>query len=332
MSFIVLIIGLILIIKSADILIDSASKIARMFGVSSFIIGITVVAFGTSTPELVVGVVSGISHANQLTLGNIIGSSISNTALIIGLSTIIFPLQVKDSVVKKEIPLSLVIQIALSIMVLWDEKLSRVEGIMLLISFLLFMLYVIKSPKDSIPVTIDAQGDIDTDGDDNSLPPEVCEIQTKAGTQKLWILFIAGLAGLFIGGRIIVSSSVSIATTFGLSETLIGLTVVALGTTMPELVTSIIAVAKKEPDIVIGNCVGSNIFNILLVLGASSVISPIQSEGNLYADIGAMLFFSLFVFIASLVRRRLSRMTGAALLVGYISYLVFKIITASLLA
>lgn len=330
MSFIILILGLVLIIKSADILIDSASRIARGFGISTFIIGITVVAFGTSAPELVVGLVSGINHTNQLTLGNIIGSTLSNTALIIGLSAILYPLQVSDSVVRREIPLSFFVQILLSVMVLSDGVLSRWEGLILLFSFLLFMVYVTRSSRQSMRIQIDPEGDIDTDGDGNGLPQEPDGAGKKTGNLKLWTLLVLGLAGLFIGGRIIVTSSVEIAAAFGLSETLIGLTVVALGTTMPELVTSIMAVVKKEPEIVIGNCIGSNIFNILLVLGSSATISPILVEGSLYADIGIMLLFTLFVLIVSLMKKKLERMTGIVLFLGYISYLLFKIISVSI--
>ncbi len=346
MQFLLLIFGLVMIIKSADILIDSSSKIARRYGVSSFIIGITVVAFGTSAPELAVGIVSGINRANQLTLGNIIGSSLSNIALIVGLAAVIFPLEVKDTIVKRELPLLLIIQIALGAMMFLDGHISRIEGLILLGSFVLFMLYISRDARKSIIIHFDTDGDIDTDANINTegeintgadidtgengigIPSQSESEQKNAGLIKLWCYSLLSLAGLFIGGILSVDSSTHIAQSFGLSETLIGLTVVALATTMPELITSIVAARKKEPEIVLGNCIGSNIFNILLVLGFSSVIHPISSDRGLWMDVLVMLALTLFVFIMSMLHKKLKRRTGILLLAGYTAYLTFKIISA----
>ncbi len=325
MQYFLLVLGLVMIVKSADVLIDSTSKIARRYGVSSFIIGITVVAFGTSAPELAVGIVSGISHSNQLTLGNIIGSSLSNIALIVGISAIIMPLQVRDSVVKRELPILIGIQILLTVMLFDDRLLSRINGIILLIGFIGFMLYIMKNSKDSIEIEIDAEGDIDTDADGNHVPLDAFKKVEKLG--KLWIYSILSLAGLFIGGRLTESSSSNIASNLGLSETLIGLTVVAIATTLPELITSIIAAKKKEPDIILGNCIGSNIFNILLVLGCSSLISPIRVDFSLWVDVAIMITLTVFIFVISWFRKSIKRKTGVFLLLAYIFYLVFKVIT-----
>lgn len=325
MQFLLLILGLVMIIKSADILIDSAAKIARRYGVSSFIIGITVIAFGTSAPELAVGIISGLSHTNQLTLGNIIGSSMSNIALIVGLSAVIFPLQVKDTVVKRELPILIVIQIALGAMMFIDGRLSRFEGLILLSAFVLFMIYISRDARKSMKIRIDAEGDIDTGG--NGLTMKSTRDQKNASVIRLWCYSLLSLLGLFIGGKLTVDSSTQIAQSFGLSETLIGLTVVALATTMPELITSITAVIKKEPDIVVGNCIGSNIFNILLVLGFSSVIFPIPTDSGLWVDVITMLALTLFVLTTSLFKKKLPRLTGVFLLAGYITYLSFKVIS-----
>lgn len=327
MQYFLLILGLTLIIKSADMLIDSSSKIAKRYGVSSFVIGITVIAFGTSAPELAVGIISGVTHTNQLTLGNTIGSSLTNTALIVGISAIIMPLQVKDSVVRREIPTLLGIQFILAVMLFIGGRLSRIDGLLLIIGFAGFMLYVIRDSKSSMKIEIDAEGDIDTDADGNQLPPKTVEKPPK-NLWKLVCLSLLSLAGLFIGGKLAVESSTSIAQSLGLSETLIGLTVVAIATTMPELITSIMAAIKKEPDIVLGNCIGSNIFNILLVLGLSSIISPIQMEAALWLDILIMGVLTVFVFAISWFRKTIRRRSGIILLLTYISYLVFKIITA----
>ena len=285
MPYFMLIAGLAMIVKSADVLIDSSSKIAKHYGVSTFVIGITVVAFGTSAPELAVGILSGISRTNQLALGNIIGSAMANTALIVGISAIIMTLRVRGSVIEREIPMLLGIQAVLAAMLLIDGELSRIEGGILLLGFVGFMIYIAKSSASSMKIQIDPQGDIDTDDDNNQLANEITGTDTPKGFIKLWLFSLLALAGLFLGGQLTVNNSTSIAQSLGLGETLIGLTVVSIATTMPELITSIMAAVKREPDIVLGNCIGSNIFNILLVLGSSSVISPISSDKSLWIDI-----------------------------------------------
>ncbi len=327
MQYLILILGLVMIVKSADVLIDSTSKIAKRYGVSSFVIGITVIAFGTSAPELAVGIVSGITHTNQLALGNIIGSSLSNIALIVGIAAIIMPLRARDSVIRREIPMLIGIQVILIIMLFDNGWLSRINGAILLFGFAGFMFYIIKGSKDSIKIEFDAEGDIDTDADGNQLSQEIVDTAKKQKSIKLWCFSAVSLAGLFIGGRLTVDSSVSIAQSLGLSETLIGLTVVAIATTMPELITSIVAATKKEPDIVLGNCIGSSIFNILLVLGISSVISPIPTDISLWLDVSIMLGLTIFVFIITRVKRIIPRGVGIFLLIAYISYLVYKVNT-----
>lgn len=327
MYYFLLILGLAMIVKSSDVLIDSSSKIAKRFGVSTFIIGITVIAFGTSAPELAVGIASGISRINELTLGNVIGSSISNIALIVGLSAIIMPLNVKDSAIRREIPMLIGIQIALTIMLFLDGILSRIDGAILIVGFCAFMIYVIKYSNESMEIRIDAQGDIDTDADGNQLSQETVIKEDKKTLGKLYLLSMISLIGLFIGGKLTVSSSTQIAQSIGLSETLIGLTVVAFATTLPEMITSIMAAIKKEPDIVLGNCIGSNIFNILLVLGSSSFISPISVESTLLIDSVIMIVITIFVLIISWTYKEVKRRTGITLLITYISYIVYKVIS-----
>lgn len=325
MHFFLLVLGLAMIVKSADVLIESTSKIARKYGISSFIIGITVVAFGTSAPELAVGVVSGIAHTNQLTLGNIVGSSLSNIALIVGLSAIIMPLQVRDAVVKREIPMLLGIEIILLFMLFLDGVLSRMEGLLLMAGFAGFMAYITLGSKSSMKIELDVEGDIDTDGDGNRLPRQE---KKQKSMITLWLLSALSLAGLFMGGKLTVDSSTRIAESFGLSETLIGLTVVALSTTMPELITSMMAAIKKEPEIVLGNCIGSNIFNILLVLGLSSAISPIPVEKGLIPDAITMVALTVFVFLVSLIGKRVRKGAGIFLLFFYVTYIAYKVVSA----
>ncbi len=324
MQFFLLILGLAMIVKSADVLIDSSSRIARRYGVSSFVIGLTVVAFGTSAPELAVGIVSGIARTNQLTLGNIVGSSLSNIALIVGISSIIMPLRVRDAVAKREMPMLIGIELILCAMMLFDNVLSRLDGVFLLLGFAGFMAYIIRDTKSSTQPELDKDNNIDTDGERNQLPNK----KKESSMGKLWLFSALSLAGLFLGGKLTVDSSTQIAQSFGLSETLIGLTVVSLATTMPELITSIMAAVKKEPDIVLGNCIGSNIFNILLVLGFSSAISPIPVESSLILDAAAMGIVTIFLFIVSIIQKQIRRGTGILLLISYVGYLSYKIATA----
>ena len=321
MEYLFFLAGLVLIIKSADVLIDATSKIARRYGVSAFVIGITIVAFGTSAPEFVVGLMSAINGTNQLSLGNIVGSSFTNTALIVGISAILLPLTVEDSVVKREIPMLLLAQVVLAFMILFDGKLSIFEGILLLAGFVGFITYVIVNSKKSAAVSLAAEGDIDSGSDGDAVAEtKQCRIL------KSWLLSAASLIGLFVGGKLAVDGSTKIAANFGLSETVIGLTVVAIATTLPEMMTSIVAARKKEPDIVIGNCVGSNLFNILFVLGLSATINPIVVKNNLLFDLILMIFLTFIVFVISLIRKRVSRTAGVALLLSYGVYLVAKLV------
>lgn len=326
MDFILLIIGLAIIIKSADLLIDSTSQIASRYGVSTFVIGITVIAFGTSAPELVVGLVSGFRATNGLTLGNIIGSSFANTALIIGITALILPLSVKDRVVKREIPMLIVVQTVLALMLIIDGQLSRLDGLILILAFTAFISYIIVNMKRSVPVTYDQEADMDTDGDGNQLSEKQLQLMDRS-LPRLYLTTVVALLGLFLAGQLVVDQSTAIANRLGLSETLIGLTVVSIATTLPEMITSIVAVKKNEPDIVIGNCVGSNLFNILLVLGLSSLIHPIDVQGDISFELLLMMLLTMILFTVSLVKKNLSRRFGFFMLLSYVSYIAFKIVT-----
>ncbi len=321
-----LLLGLAAVIVCAELLVDSSSKIARRYGVSSFIVGITVVAFGTSAPELSVGLMAGFAGENALSLGDVVGSSITNLALIAGLSALILPLTVHDKAVKRELPILMGIEILLSVMLLLDGELSRLEGFVLILAFIGFMVYVIIDMKASDKIEIDAEGDIDTDGDGNRITPEKRLKEDSVSQVRLWIILIVSLVGMFYGAKLTVENASEIAERFGLSQTLIGLTVVALATSLPELVTSITAAIKKEPNIVLGNCIGSNIFNILLVLGASSAIHPIIAPNAFWIDLAAMMVVNVYVMTVSVLRKRLRRVSGAVLVIGYITYMIFKVI------
>ena len=327
MEFVWLIVGLAIIIKSADILVDASSKIARKYGVSTFVIGITVIAFGTSAPELVVGLVSAINKTNQLTLGNIIGSVYVNMTLIVGIAAMIFPLAVKDAVVKRELPMLIFVQAVLALMLIADGELTRLEGAILLLGFVGFLAYIIfnirKTPSSHTGPSEDPKA-----FDGAKLTRAEIGLGKGPSIIKTWGLSALSLVGLFVGGKLAVDNSSQIATNFGLSETIIGLTVVTLATTLPELTASIMAAKKKEHDIVLGNCIGSILFNILFVLGLSSVVNPITVQGSMTVDMLLMVAMTVLIFMVAYFRKRISRTFGFVLATVYLAYLCYKVVTA----
>lgn len=312
MSFVLLILGFVILIKSADILITSASNLAIMFSVPPFIIGFSVVAFGTSAPELVIGIVSGIQESNLITLGNIIGSCLSNFALIMGITAIIHPLVVNKLILHKELPITFGVQLALLTMLLVGNRLSRLDGIILVLLFIIFLLYIYTRSKKIVV-------------DDVDIPPE--ESLKRSSKIKLAAMLLVSIAGVIWGGNLVVNSSIEIAHIFGLSEVLIGVTIVAFGTSLPELVTSIMAATKKQSDLALGNIIGSVIFNILLVLGISSIISPIPQTSDINVDMFIMLSVTLLSFIISYRKKQVSRFGGIILLTFYIAFIVFKVLS-----
>ncbi|PRX97650.1 cation:H+ antiporter [Pontibacter ummariensis] len=315
MNFLILLAGFVALILGADKLVDAASSLASKIGIPNIVIGLTIVAFGTSAPELVVNLFAASSGSTEMVLGNVLGSNIFNILAILGISAIIYPLTVKTNTTWLEIPLSLLA--AVSVLILANDAyldgsvlnlISRSEGLVLLLFFLIFLVYNLKISQSS-------------SGEEE-------ETETKDYTYLQSGLFIAlGLAGLIIGGRLIVTSAVSIAQTIGLSERIIGLTVVSIGTSLPELATSVVAVRKKNVDIAIGNVVGSNIFNTFLILGLSTLVTPVQVNAGSFTDIVINIAASLllFLFIFTGKGRKLSRWEGAVLLTLYLAYLTLLI-------
>jgi len=316
MSYVLLIIGFVLLIKGASFLVDGAASLGRRLNVSDLVIGLTVVAFGTSTPELFVNIFASIKGNTDIAIGNILGSNIANIFLILGISAVIFPLAVSKGTVWKEIPLSLLAALLLGVMAndrLIDKSsvsvLTRIDGIVFISFFIIFIYYSVSIAKR-------------IEGIDEQLP------RKQYGLLKSFLLTIGGLIGLGIGGNLIVDSAAYIASKLGISESLIGLTVVAVGTSLPELATSAVAAYKKNVEIAVGNVVGSNIFNIFFVLGLSSIIKPLpfQAGGNI--DIGVVILASLLLFICMFTGKKhsLDRWEGIVLIILYCSYIAFLII------
>ena len=306
--------GFVALVFGADKLVEAASTLASRMGVPSIVIGLTIVAFGTSAPELVVNVFAATEGSSGLVLGNVLGSNIFNVLAILGISALIYPLRVKTSTTWIEIPLSLLAAISVVVVasdVILDgqpsDLLSRSEGIMLLLFFLIFLGYNLGAAK-------------------SGAADETVETKNYS-TLKAVVFIILGLAGLVIGGRLIVLSAVSIAESIGLSERIIGLTVVSIGTSLPELATSIIAVRKKNVDIAIGNVVGSNIFNVFLILGVSGTIAPLAVSPASFFDIGVNILAGLllFVFVFTGKGRQVERWEGGLFLSLYLAYLIYLI-------
>jgi cation:H+ antiporter len=315
LPYFLLALGFVFLIKGADWLVDGASAIARKFQVSDLVVGLTVVAFGTSTPELFVNIVASAGGNAGIAIGNVLGSTISNIFLILGVSALIYPLSVSKGTVWKEIPFGLLAAVVLGLMAndrIIDgdsaSRLSRIDGLVLLSFFTIFLYY-----SFTIATAVEGMED---------------PFRGKARTPvHSIVLVVAGLTGLTLGGKWIVDGAITLATRFGLSEAEVGLTVVAIGTSLPELATSAVAAYKRNVEIAVGNVVGSNIFNLFLVLGISSAIKPLPFQTARNLDLGVVVFSSLllFFFMFTGKKRSLDRWEGAVFVALYIAYIVILV-------
>lgn len=312
LEILLLIVGFAFLIKGADWLVDGASALAKKNKISDLAIGLTIVAFGTSAPELVVNVFANLEGHQGIIFGNIIGSNNFNLFAILGIAGLISPLIVQSSTVWKEIPLSLFAVVVLFFLtneILSDgpEVLSRMDGVILLILFLSFLYYVYRQFKND---------------------PTEHKIETKPFTTgKIWLFIILGLTGLIVGGNLVVTNAVSMAKAMGVSETVIGLTIVAAGTSLPELATSVVAAVKKNNDIAVGNVIGSNIFNIFFILGVTSLIRPVSYELVFNDDLFFLSIGTIFLFLCMFVGKRqvLQRWQAAVLLITFVGYTIYLI-------
>lgn len=322
LAIFLLIVGFVILVKGADIFVDGAKAIALHAKISPLIVGMTIVAFATSVPELAVNVTSAAQGETGLAIGNILGSNIANIGLILGVTVILMPLVVKGSTVSREIPfmiLSLLVLLAIvSDAILSSGNfyvISRGEGIILLLFFAIFIYYTIQS------ILKEKHGLF---GEKEEIPKEEEEPMISKTRSVLYLIF--GLLGLIVGSRIVVDNSLKIADIAGLTETLVGLTIIALGTSLPELAASAAAAFKKSADLAVGNIIGSNIFNVFLVLGITAVITPVQFDVYLYADLFILLALSLYLFLFLITHHHtLRRWEGLFLLISYFSFLLFVV-------
>ncbi len=314
LTLFLLLTGFVFLLKGADMLVSGASALARKLGVSELLIGLTIVAFGTSAPEMFVNLFSVANNAPDIAIGNILGSNIANILLILGVSGIIYPLEMSKGTVWKEIPFSLLAFVVLGVLVndTWlqganTHLLQTGDGLILLCFFIIFLYYTASLVKRRA-----------------AIHPQTSSQNSLQGWTKTVFFLLAGLAGLMIGGQFIVESATHIARYFGLTESLIGLTIVAIGTSLPELATSAAAAFKGNSELAVGNVVGSNIFNIFWILGITSLISPLYFDQKLNFDMlfGGLASVALFAWMFIGKRRTLERWQAACMLLLYVVYII----------
>lgn len=312
-QFLLIILGFVLLIKGADWMVNGASALAKKYKVSDLVVGLTVVAFGTSAPELVVNSIASVDGHSDIVFGNVIGSNSFNLFVILGIVGLISPIVVQSSTIWKEIPISIIAIVVMYLLannVIYGSELklmSRMDGILLGICFVAFVWYIfnqMKSNKDDIDVAV-----------------------IVFSTKKIIFLIAIGLVGLVLGGKIVVDNAIEVATSMGVSQKVIGLTIIAAGTSLPELVTSLVAAVKKNSDIAIGNVVGSNIFNIFLILAVSATIRPIVFNPAFNTEIYLLIGGSVFLLLAMLTgtKKKLDRWEAGLLLAVFIAYTYWMI-------
>ncbi|MBK9097122.1 MAG: calcium/sodium antiporter [bacterium] len=300
--------GLIFLFIGAEGLIRGSSALALRVGITPLVVGLTVVAFGTSTPELVVSLKAALIGNSSISLGNVVGSNIANIALILGIAALIRPLDVHANVIRREIPIMIGLSILLIVLLL-DGELNLIDGIIFVAGIITYTIVNISMARKEKNAEVEEEF---KEG-----------LKTKLGVQVSIIFVIGGLGLMILGANLFVTSAISIAKAIGVSDAIIGLTIVAVGTSLPELITSIVAAFKNESDIAIGNVVGSNIFNILGILGITALVIPLSSEGISYIDFGVMLFTALILLPLSKTGFKISRLEGLFLLTGYIVYIYY---------
>lgn len=316
LNFFLFVVGFLILIKGADWLVVGSSCIAKKNNISDLVVGLTIVSMGTSMPELLVNILASSKDASEIAVGNILGSNIANILLILGITSFMYPIKVKQSTFNKEIPFSIVALLLVGLVANisffdnQDNSITHLDGLFLIVFFGLFIAYIIGLAKTGRPDLLD----------------EIPDAEMNNGKAALYI--ILGVIGLFFGGKWVVDGAIEIARLFQLSEAFIGLTIVAIGTSLPELVTSAMAAYRKNTDIAMANVIGSNIFNLLWVLGVSAIISPLNYQPSLNTDMVILLFASALILIGlknGKPKNQIGKTTGILFLIIYVAYLCFLI-------
>ncbi|MDO5814536.1 MAG: calcium/sodium antiporter [Methanobrevibacter sp.] len=304
-QIVLLIVGFVFLIKGSDLFVDGASSIASHLKVPTIIVGLTIVAFGTSAPEAAVSITSSLTGNNAMAVSNVIGSNMFNILMVIGVSALLSELLMEKEVLNRDLPFLVGITFLFAIFIVLGWDISSIEGIILLIIMIVYLFFIIRSAFKS--------------GSTNYVD------KPKLTTTRSVLYILIGLAGIVLGGDLVVNSASDIAIAFGMSETLVGLTIVAIGTSLPEFVTSITALKKGENQLVIGNVIGSNIFNILFVLGASSAISAIPLDPSMLIDVIFMVIVTIICFIFGKTQDKYDKKEGVVLILLFVFYMAFAI-------
>ncbi len=304
MMYLLLLVGFVLLIKGADFFVDGSSSIARALKVPSVVIGLTIVAAGTSAPETAVSINAGLAGNSDISLGNIVGSNIFNLLAVIGVSAILCPIVSQKEIIKRDMWWNIAVSVVLFVLIL-DHGISRIEGVLLLLGMVVYLVVVVRSALKNR-----------TEGD---------EIKTMSVPKSI-LAMVLGLAAIVFGGDLVVDNASLIAQAWGMSETLVGLTIVAVGTSLPELVTSVVAAKKGDSGIALGNAVGSCLFNIMFILGIASVLSPIHAVTELIIDAGILIGVSILMLVLALTKKKTSRVEGIICVLCYVAYMVYIII------
>lgn len=315
-ALVLLVVGFILLVKGADFFVEGSASVAKKLKIPSLVIGMTIVAMGTSLPECSVSIIASLNESNSLSISNAVGSNIFNLMVVCGICTLFIPLEVAKDTIKRDFPFSIACTLLLLFTGYTSMTLGRTEGIVFLVCFAFFILIMVKSAMKSRKISNEAMQEIDE---------ELEEISEDLSGIKCLLYIVGGAIAIKFGGDFVVNGATSIARTAGVTETVIGLTIVALGTSLPELVTSIVAARKKEVDMAVGNVIGSNIFNILMVLGIAATISPITFLTENIIDIIVLVVFSGLVWAFAWTKKQLDKKEGIIMLVLYAIYTVYII-------
>lgn len=306
MMYVLLLVGFLFLVKGADFFVEGSSSVARLFKIPSVVIGLTIVALGTSAPEAAVSITAGLTGNNDIALSNVLGSNIFNLLIVIGMCAIIRKVDTDADILKRDLPVNIVTTIALLIIII-DLKISQIEGVILLLGIAVYLVIVVKEALKNRHAQ---------DGE---------EIKTLSPLLSVFYI-VGGLIAIIVGGDLVVDNACAIAENFGLSQTLIGLTIIAMGTSLPELVTSIVATKKGETGLALGNAVGSCIFNILFILGMSSVLSPITASREGFMDVIILLGVSVMTYIFARTDKKTVRGEGIVCILIYCAYMGYAII------
>lgn len=306
-QLLLLVAGFVLLMKGADWFVEGASKLADKLGIPQLVIGLTIVAMGTSLPEAAVSITSALKGSAELTIGNVLGSNILNILIILGVTGAICAIPVQKSTVRYEIPFMIGITVALAVLGLADQVVSRPEGVLLWIFMIVYLLYLLRMAKNGQP------------------PEEAPEAGKNDRILKLLLQIVVGGAMIVLGSRVTVNAASALAEKFGMTERLIGLTIVAFGTSLPELVTSVTAALKGKTDIAVGNIVGSNIFNILFVVGTTALITPVVYSPDFTVDSAAAIGSAILLLVCVIRRKKLGRAAGIVMLACYAAYFVYLV-------